>query len=214
MRDKGWLKPIFRSDRKAGERFVTEHYPDIFRLLRGLTGSEETAADLTQQTFVKAWQGIGTFEGRASLRTWLHRIAYHEYIHWLRDRREHAPLEAAAQLPALPEASDWELFHLPRALAQLTPELRDTFLLYNLQELSIAEIARILNVPAGTVKSRLFIARQRLRTLLLEEGPPTRSQTVAPRRPTGSSETHSRQTLAQEEALDVVSLSASRRETP
>ena len=84
---------VFR--REAGEKLVTEHYPRIYRLLRHLTASIDNAEDLTQQTFVKAWQALATFRGEASLATWLHCIAYHEYTHWLRARREQSPLDDA-----------------------------------------------------------------------------------------------------------------------
>lgn len=159
-------------DRYAGEQFVQTYYARIERLLRCLTGSPDTARDLTQQTFVKAWQALPGFKFEASLQTWLHRIAYHEYTHWLRDRRDHAPIEAAyhiADTSANPVVNDWGIVLLPDALARLSEELRDTFLLFYVQELSIKEVADVLNVPRGTVKSRLFTARQQLRGLLERE---------------------------------------------
>ena len=156
-------------DKAAGEEFVRRYYARIERLLRCLTGSPDTARDLTQQTFVKAWQALPGFKFEASLQTWLHRIAYHEYTHWLRDRRDHAPLEAAYDMPDLSAnllVNDWGMTLLPNALAQLSEELRDTFLLFYVQELSVPEVANVMNVPRGTVKSRLFTARQKLRGLL------------------------------------------------
>jgi RNA polymerase sigma-70 factor (ECF subfamily) len=157
---------ILRDDKRAGEEFVAVHYPRIFRLLRYLTGRPDIAEDLTQQAFVRAWQALPTFRHQSSLATWLHRIAYHEYTHWLRDRREHASLDSAAHLASPPNCHEWETLVLPHALAQLSPEHREAFLLYHIQELSVGEAAAILEVPPGTVKSRLFTARQRLRELL------------------------------------------------
>ena len=101
MRDGMWVKRILAGDRQAGTRFVTENYPRIYRLLRHLTGNPETAKDLTQQTFTVAWQGLATYKGEAALATWLHHIAYHEFTHWLRARRDHSSLDAAADLPDL-----------------------------------------------------------------------------------------------------------------
>src|SRR5215212_4157445 len=75
MGDQALVRRILGGDRAAGERWVTAEYPRIYRLLRHLTGAVETAEDLTQQTFLKAWQALATFRGEASLRTWLHRIA-------------------------------------------------------------------------------------------------------------------------------------------
>ncbi len=162
-----WLiRRILRGDKRAGEEFVTAHYPAIFRLLRFLTGKSDIAEDLTQQTFVRAWQSLATFRSEAKLSTWLHRIAYHEYTHWLRDRHEHLTLDAAAHLTAPERDEEWSTLVLPQALAQLTPELREAFLLFHVQELSIREAASLLEIPSGTVKSRLFTARLRLRELL------------------------------------------------
>jgi len=163
-----WVKQILQGDQRAGERLIRQHYPRIYRLLRYLTGNVEIAQDLTQQTFVKAWLALETYKGEARLATWLHRIAYHEYTHWLRSRREDTPLEAVAELADLGLAHELDGILLARALGQLSPELRDTFLLYYVQELSVPEVALVLNLPPGTVKSRLFTARQRLRELLQE----------------------------------------------
>jgi RNA polymerase sigma-70 factor (ECF subfamily) len=166
--DRRWVKLILKGDKAAGERFVTINYPRIYRLLRHLTGDAEVAEDLTQQTFIQAWQALASYRGEARLATWLHRIAYHEYTHWLRARRDEKPLEAAAHLADLRAAEGLDTILLARAMAQLTPELRDTFLLFYVQELSVSEVAAVLETPAGTIKSRLFTARQRLRELLQE----------------------------------------------
>lgn len=160
---------MLSGERDAGERFVAAYYASIERMQRCLTGSSEVARDLTQQTFVKAWQALPGFKFEASLATWLHRIAYHEYTHWLRARKDHAPLTAAEHIPGPSVQTDWGIVLLPNALAQLTDELREVFLLYYVQELSVPEVANVLGIPSGTVKSRLYTARQQLR-ILLEPG--------------------------------------------
>jgi RNA polymerase sigma-70 factor (ECF subfamily) len=166
VRESAWINHILGGDKEAGERFVREFYPPLFRWLRYLTGSPEIAADLTQQTFVQAWKGLPEFQRRASLKTWLHRIAYHEYTHWLRDKHNHLSLEAVTHLPAPQISEEWETLVLPAMLQQLPEEQRAAFILYHIQELSIAETATALNTPTGTVKSRLYAARQRLRELM------------------------------------------------
>ena len=177
MRDRAWVRLMLSNDKAAGERFVREFYPRIERMLRYLCDSPEVAHDLTQQTFLKAWQALPGFRNEAGLGTWLHRIAYHEYTHWLRARREHAPLEAALQVPGPNMINDWGMALLPHALAQLTDDLRDTFLLHYVQELSVQEVADVLDVPRGTVKSRLFTARGKLRDILQEAEKETQAQT-------------------------------------
>ena len=173
MNDATLVKKILAGNSAAGERFVTENYPRIYRLLRCLSGSGETALDLTQQTFARAWQSLASYQGRANLATWLHRIAYHEYTHWLRIRRDHLPLEAAGDIEDLREARGLDSILVSQALTRLPNEQREAFILFYMQEFSVEEVAQMLDVPSGTVKSRLFTARQRLRELLQAAYAPT-----------------------------------------
>lgn len=161
-----WIDDLIHGEKAAGDRFVAEHYARIYRLLRHLTGHTQTAEDLTQTTFIKAWQALPRFRRKAQLATWLHKIAYHEYTHWLRAKRDHAALDVCAEMPTQQTDSDFENFVLPSALAILSEEQRSVFVLYYLQELNVREIAVILEIPGGTVKSRLFTARQNLREIL------------------------------------------------
>src|SRR5262245_54945146 len=71
---------IRAGDLDAGHQFVQEYYPGIYQYLLYLTCSTEAAADLTQETFLQAWRRLDTFEGRAALRTWPHRIAHREFL--------------------------------------------------------------------------------------------------------------------------------------
>jgi RNA polymerase sigma-70 factor (ECF subfamily) len=166
MRDRTWVNRILTGDKAAGERLVSENYQRIYALLRSLSCHREVAEDLTQQTFTKAWQALPSFRAEARLSTWLCRIAYHEYTHWRRDRREFAALESVANLADSKAVVGLETVIFSRALAQLSDDLRETFLLHYQHELEVKEIAIILEVPAGTIKSRLFTARNRLREIL------------------------------------------------
>lgn len=166
MHDTALVRKIIGGDRAAGERLVSTHYARIFRLLRGLTGNADNAQDLTQQTFARAWNALSSYQGRASLATWLHKIAYHEYTNWLRSRRDEATLDDAANIEDLREARGLDSILVSRALIRLPLEQREPFVLYYMQEFSVNEIAEITEVPVGTVKSRLFAARKRMRELL------------------------------------------------
>lgn len=166
VREKAWVNRILQGDKAAGERLVTENYQRVYGLLRSLTDYREVAEDLTQQTFVHAWQALSGFRGEARLSTWLCKIAYHEYTHWRRDRREFAALADAENVPDLKAAIGLRTVLFSRVLELLSDELRETFLLHCERELGIKEIAVILEIPSGTVKSRLFTARSRLRELL------------------------------------------------
>src|SRR5579871_1763194 len=147
VRDNALVKRILRGDRAAGEQFVAEHYPRIFRLLRYLTGERDAAEDLTQQTFTRAWQGLARFQGKSSAGTWLHRIAYHEYTHWLRGRRPQVGLEAAAEVADTVAAQGLDTVLLPSALAQLPAEQREAFLLYYVFLFTQETASEILEVP-------------------------------------------------------------------
>ncbi|WP_456336898.1 sigma-70 family RNA polymerase sigma factor [Fervidibacter sacchari] len=165
-KDKWLVQRILSGDKAAGEQFVIEHYEAIFRFLRNLTGSKEDAEDLTQQTFLRAWEALPNFRGDSSLSTWLHSIAYREYTHWLRSRREFVPLDEIVDMPDEQANQNLEAVLLRWAIYRLAPEHREVFVLHYLQGFSVSEIAKIIGIPAGTVKSRLFFARQKLRELL------------------------------------------------
>jgi RNA polymerase sigma factor (sigma-70 family) len=166
----------------AGDRFVRNYYPGIFRYLLSLTGRREVAEDLTQETFLRAWRHLHGFEPRAPLRHWLYRIAHREFLRSLERRREQASLEEVAE-PAAPSADPWaETAELHAAISRLPLEEREAVLLHYLEGYSSAEIAAIVRAPAGTVRSRLSQARERLRQHLGEGDLPYLNEPTVPMR--------------------------------
>ncbi|MGV3619010.1 MAG: RNA polymerase sigma factor [Fimbriimonas sp.] len=155
---------ILAGDRRAANRLVEEHYPRVLRFLRHLTGSAADAEDLAQQTFIRAREALPRFRFESSLSTWLHRIAYHEFTHLLRDRRE-APMPLPERTFEISGRSE-DAVVLAAAIADLPEDLRAAFVLREVQALSVREAAAILGVPEGTVKSRNHAARERLREAL------------------------------------------------
>lgn len=157
---------IAANDAEVIESFVRLHYAPLCRFMRHLTKHREDAEDLTQQAFIKAKQHIASYRGNATLRTWLYRIALHEYTHWRRKRRWTQSLETVAprREPAYDAVVESEA--LLAALSKLPESHKTAFLLHEVHELSIEETASILGLPQGTVKSRLFHAKRRLITLL------------------------------------------------
>jgi RNA polymerase sigma-70 factor, ECF subfamily len=157
---------IQAGDRELAERFVRDHYPAVYRLMVRLTAHREEAEDLTQQTFVVARRNIGGFQGASSLRTWIHRIAVNEYKQWRRKRiwtgrifRDEPKRDRALQA--------FEAGHvLSEALAKISDKQRIAFVLHEVEQLSMAEVAQILGIPVGTAKARVSYARHQLRTLL------------------------------------------------
>jgi RNA polymerase sigma-70 factor, ECF subfamily len=165
LSDRIVAKRILAGNRQAAEEFVHRSYPRILRFLTHLAWGQEEAHDLAQQTFVQAQQGLASFRFECSLDAWLHRIAYREYVQWLRRRRLHEPIDAYHEIAAAGAGSD-DLLVLWEALERVGEPLREAFLLVEVQGLTVAEAAKVLEIPAGTVKSRLHHARIQLRRRL------------------------------------------------
>jgi len=160
------LNRLKRKDAEAMDAWVAANTDDLYRFLRQLTRQREAAEDLTQQTFVRALKGLQRFEGNCSMRTWLHRIAYREYLRWRKRQRLLPPLSPWLRASHKEFETIEEADQLVRALDQLPPALREAFLMFEVQDLQIEEIAEITHSPIGTVKSRLHHARLKLREAL------------------------------------------------
>jgi RNA polymerase sigma-70 factor (ECF subfamily) len=89
--DAAFVARLRGGDKEAVQRFIRDNYPEIYRYFLFLTGRRDVAEDLTQETFVRAWRGLETYEGRAPLRFWLHRIAQREFLRTLRGRQAESP---------------------------------------------------------------------------------------------------------------------------
>ncbi len=170
-------------DLDAFDELVRRHQERIYGVIYHMTGHHADAADLAQETFVKAWSVLKSFKGNSSLFTWLYRIAVNKTINHLKSprNRRHASLndlEAGAEndpvLVALVsdktprrEAAISELpDRLNAALMKLSDEHRLVVTMHDIQGLPHGEIAQILDCNPGTVRSRLFYARQQLQAWL------------------------------------------------
>src|SRR5437870_6514400 len=100
------VEQLQQGDAEAGHQLVRDYYPGVYRYLLYLTRRPDAAEDLTQETFLQAWRHRETFQGRAPLRLWLHRIAHREFLQALRTQRPQTSLEELAE-PAAPSAVDW-----------------------------------------------------------------------------------------------------------
>lgn len=158
-----------KGDPAAAERLVRTHYPAVDRFLRHLTWNHPDAADLSQLTFLRAKDGLAAFRCDTSFRSWLHQIAYREYVRWLKTRRETLNFDEAREQVS-PEVSDG-LMLIAQAFDHLEEGLREVFLLREVEQHSVTEVATILGIPEGTVKSRLSRAKCVLRTKLQSLAP-------------------------------------------
>ena len=154
-------------ERDAFEALITRWHEPIWRYLRRLAGSDDAAADLAQDTWLKVMRGIANLREPARLRPWLFGIARRVAMDRLRRQYTRAvDPDAVLEDIAAPEIDadlEADLAALESKLESLPLRERETLALFYLRELSIDEIAALLAVPAGTVKSRLHRARQLLR---------------------------------------------------
>lgn len=144
---------------------VAAHDDGLRALTYHLLGSSQAMDDVLQEVYVKAYRGLATFRGEASIGTWLHRIAYTTCIDHLRRAREAAPLTAELEQVAaadVPQHDPALREQLRAALAALPPEQRVAVLLVLREGYSYTDVAQIMDVPRGTVASRVAAARTTL----------------------------------------------------
>jgi len=171
-------------DDTAWEEMVKTHTRRVYALCYRFTGSDAAAQDLTQEVFLRVFRSLKSFRaGEGSLAVWLARLTRNLLIdHYRRTRQDRLTESLEDQLPVLEERdvlggrTDGMLAGreagevLQTALAKLSPELRDTLILRDLQEMEYREIAQVLKVPEGTVKSRLNRGRAELARILRRQG--------------------------------------------
>ncbi len=168
---------------RAGDRLLFEvlmrrHNRTVFRAARAILRSDDEAEDVMQHAYVRAFEHLGEYEGRARFSTWLTRIAIYEAFARLRRRERVALLEDSAEggdamvdTEASPEqrVGDAELRVITEAaIDDLPRDFRVVFVLRAVEQMSVADVAASLGIPEDTVKTRYFRARQRLRRSLLE----------------------------------------------
>lgn len=160
---------VAADDRRAFGQLVEAYSDPLRRFMLGLTkGDTSLADDLAQETFIKAYLSIRSFEGVARFRTWLFRIAYHEFIS---HTRKAMPTSQLSEIPELSEDFDNSEISdladsLEQALQSLPPPHRAIVQLFYYEKFTIPRISTVTGIPEGTVKSYLSRARKRLASLL------------------------------------------------
>jgi RNA polymerase sigma-70 factor (ECF subfamily) len=156
-----------RQKDRAFEVLLQRYQAKVFRLVFSIVGNSSRAEEVTQDSFLKIWQALAGYDGRASLSTWIYTIARNTSISHLRAefyRRtlslEEAPEPFANAEPVLGR------IEIERLLTTLPDEQREVIVLFYLQERSIEEVAVMLDLPEGTVKSHLHRARKAMATKL------------------------------------------------
>ncbi|MGJ3263718.1 MAG: sigma-70 family RNA polymerase sigma factor [Salinarimonas sp.] len=175
--DREDLAALARGDERALCDLHRRHATKVFRFVLGLMRDEAAAEDVLNEAFIELWRRAGAFRGDSAVATWLLSIARNKAIDRLRKRRE-APLdeEAAAVIADESDTPEESLLRSDRAaqvrrqIARLSPIHREIIELVYYQEQSVAQAARLVGVPEGTVKTRMFAARKQLARLLAESG--------------------------------------------
>ncbi len=171
-----------QGDEGAFPLLVEQYQGRLFGVAYGITLEREESLDIVQEVFLKVWQNIHTFREESTLSTWLRRITVNECLNWQRRwkrrfRWRHQPLERddAGDYPELgtDDGNPETLYQkkeleklLWEKLGELPEDARTVFVLKEMEGLSYDEIAQTLSIKRGTVSSRLFYARKRLKKLL------------------------------------------------
>ncbi|MCU1364708.1 MAG: putative polymerase subfamily sigma factor [Ilumatobacteraceae bacterium] len=186
-------------DRSSLDQLLRRHYDRIYAVCRRITGNDADAADAAQEAMIAIVRALAKFDGRSTFSTWVYRIATNASLDELRRRRrrpltgldatghgrddagdsgpvEHADPDSGVRIDAIGDRA-----LLDRALAGLAEDFRVPVVLRDVGDLDYAEIAAVLDVPVGTVKSRIARGRAALAVAL---GRDFGNQSAPPRRPT------------------------------
>ena len=171
--DEDWLRRCRQGDLAAWRWLYDQQFERVYRLVQRLGVPERDAADVCQEVFLRVHRGLERFRGDAQIGTWLFRIALNEARRWGRLRAVRQALLALYSRepqpgPGQPDdvlarAEGWR--ELAAVLDQLKPKLREVFVLFEIEEMSLDQVSAVLNVGAETVKSRIKRARSEFERL-------------------------------------------------
>jgi RNA polymerase sigma-70 factor (ECF subfamily) len=176
-------------DRLALDQLLRAHQDRIHAVCRRITGNDADALDATQEALIAVVRGLPKFDGRSRFSTWVYRIATNACLDELRRRRrrpavglpEHDGATADPADPSRPiDEGVSDRIDIDAALAELAPEFRAAVVLRDLCRLDYAEIAEVLDIPAGTVRSRIARGRGQLADRLGNQTDSAHRPTPAP----------------------------------
>ena len=175
-------------DSTAFDALVVKYSPRLYALVYNMTANHEDTNDMLQDVWAKAYRSIGGFRGKSKLSTWLHSIATNTTINFLKKRGHRRTLslddvdsglfqdkefiELQASSTPVRETDLGEMQKkINSAMMQLTPEHRATVTMFDIQGMPHADIAKVLGISEGTVRSRLYYAHKQLQAWLSEFAP-------------------------------------------
>jgi RNA polymerase sigma-70 factor (ECF subfamily) len=176
-----------RGDHRAFEALVVKYQDRIYRVVQRMVGGSDVVDDIAQEVFIRAYRSIGDFKGESSLYTWLYKIALNLCRNYYRTRGRRPVHEeigedgSATVLEAEGGSPEDEVFRrefweqLRRGLDGLAEEQREAVVLCDLEGMSYEEMADVMGIPIGTVRSRIFRGRRALQERLTAfHAPPSR----------------------------------------
>jgi RNA polymerase sigma-70 factor (ECF subfamily) len=173
------VKASQQGDQDAFAFLVQKHQRRVFAMSLRILQDYEDAREITQEAFLAAWQGLPSFRGEARFATWLYRIAYNCSLRQLerrkRERARHSVIQAEHILEGMSKEKQAEdsielrdrQAIVREQLEQLPPKYRIVLILRHLQDMTYEEMAEVLSMPVGTIKTHLFRARNLLKERLL-----------------------------------------------
>lgn len=183
--EREWIRQVLSGDQDAFAHLVAEYEKQVYHLCLKMVGNAEDAEDLAQEAFFKAWKGLKFYKFESSFSTWLYRLTTNVCIDHLRKQKR----QAAASLTLDDEENGQELElpdrepmpeeqllkkerqqQLQQAMGKLEEEARLILTLRVVEDLSYEQIAQIMDLKIGTVKSRIARARERLKNILAGDG--------------------------------------------
>ncbi len=177
-RDEDLVRRFLSGDRAAFAVLVERHERRVYNLALRMTGKEEDARDAAQEAFLTVLRKLSSFRGEAAFTTWLHRVTVNACYDLLRKRQRQPLLDRGGnddlprpEPPPAPDHADDAAFSIDvrRALLEVPEDFRAVMILHDVQDLPQEEVAAILSIPVGTVKSRLHRGRVALaRALQIE----------------------------------------------
>ena len=175
--DEALIGLISSGDRDAMRLLFARHNVRVFRFLKRMVGNDATAEDLLSEVFLEVWRSAGRFDARSQVSTWILGIARYKALSSLRQRSFDEldadtceSLEDLADDPEISLQKKQDSTLLQECLKQLSTAHREVLDLIYYHEQSIEDVARIIGVPPGTVKTRAFHARKRVAELMAARG--------------------------------------------
>ena len=180
------VQQVLKGDANAFEELVLEYEKKVYNVALRILGNSEDAADMTQEAFIKAYNSLSGFRGDSKFSVWLTRIVSNLCLDFLRSRSRRPTVSLSVeddggddvQLDIADNSQSPELLlersltreSVRRGLKALPEDYREILLLREIQGLSYDEIAAVLNIEVGTVKSRIFRGRKKLCDYLIKDG--------------------------------------------